>query len=275
MIPNLARIYRVFKREGLRGVSYRLASKISVAKIWMAYALNQKTVKSNYGILLSSNFGDNTFSLYVTGAYGTFYWDHLIGKTENFVFIDIGANQGLYTIAAALNPYNLQAYAFEPVSDTFQKLSENVDLNNVDHKCQLIKAGISSECESVEIYRKIGHSGAASLAMSNDLSKDTDITETIETIDGSALGEIVKHDDAPIFVKIDVEGYELIVLKQLAKTPFLSSIKEIFYEVDEKWVDPNEIQDLLSEMGFTSFHRVGRGAHRTGPGAHYEILATR
>ena len=43
------------------------------------------------------------------------------------VFWDIGANVGIYSIYAGLNP-NLNIYAFEPASNNFNLLNQNIQL---------------------------------------------------------------------------------------------------------------------------------------------------
>ena len=43
---------------------------------------------------------------------------------------------------------------------------------------------------------------------------------------------------------------------------------EIFYEVDEKWVDPINLRNLLISKGFRKFTKIGREKH-------YDVLAQR
>ena len=45
-------------------------------------------------------------------------------------------------------------------------------------------------------------------------------------------------------------------------------ITEIFYEIDEEWTNPKEIEILLRSIGFKTFEQIGSGSH-------YDILATR
>ena len=73
---------------------------------WMVL-LHKSVIYSAYGIPLAMNSGDKTFEFYVSGAYGKYYWERLSNIKEQFVFLDIGANQGLYTVCAAHNPLNL------------------------------------------------------------------------------------------------------------------------------------------------------------------------
>ena len=107
--------------------------------------------KSKYGIYFKNNWNDVTFKFYIKANYGFFYWHRLKSIANNFIFLDIGANQGLYTIGAAKNPNCKKVYSFEPVKNTFLLLKENVRFNKVFDKCLLLKKGIGSK-EEIKNY---------------------------------------------------------------------------------------------------------------------------
>lgn len=69
-------------------------------------------------------------------------------------------------------------------------------------------------------------------------------------------------------VKIDVEGFEPIVIDQLLRTAFADRISEIFLEIDEDWVRADAIRRRLGEAGFTAFEKIGSSPH-------YDLLALR
>jgi len=60
-----------------------------------------KYVKSFYGPLMFENWRDVTFRFCIRGSYGTVFSDYLKNYTKPFCFIDIGANQGLYSLIGA------------------------------------------------------------------------------------------------------------------------------------------------------------------------------
>ena len=62
------------------------------------------SVKSSYGLVFASNFPDLTFQFYIKATYGYFYWNRLKSIDHPFVFLDIGANQGLYAIGDLTGP---------------------------------------------------------------------------------------------------------------------------------------------------------------------------
>ena len=217
---------------------------------------------------MAANYGDKTFKFCVMGDYGKFYSNHIRAFENTHVFIDIGANQGLYTVLAAKNPNCRRVYAFEPVAKTFSLLKRNVELNQVVQKCRLIRSGIAEASGEREITSAARHSGAASLIRENVENAETYTSEKIRVIDANDLSREIAERDVPIAVKVDVEGYEPQVLTQLLNTEFSKSIFEIFFEVDERWVDVQSITAFLERHGFTRFERVGKGGH-------YDLLASR
>ena len=63
---------------------------------------------------------------------------------EKSVFYDIGANVGVYSLYAAIC-CDAQVYSFEPESNNFQALMENIVTNNLQNKILPFPIGISDE----------------------------------------------------------------------------------------------------------------------------------
>ena len=225
------------------------------------------SVKSSYGLVFASNFPDLTFQFYIKATYGYFYWNRLKSIDHPFVFLDIGANQGLYAIGATKNPNLVQSYAFEPVRHTAELLGKNIELNDASAKCRLVQKAVSDQSGETEIHLHDEHSGVSTLAANNPKAEGLPGTEVIETIDAQGLEEIVEPGDEPIVVKVDVEGHEKVVLEQLLKANFSNRIRDVFYEVDERWVDAAGIAEMLEDSGFR-LTKIGRRAH-------YDVLAER
>ena len=77
------------------------------------------------------------------------------------------------------------------------------------------------------------------------------------------------EDHKNYILKVDVEGFELTVLEEIFKCEFSHTISNIFYEVDERWVDPSLIKKLLSENGFKNFNKHGMSE------IHYDVMASK
>lgn len=222
-------------------------------------------VRSAYGVLMVPNWQDTTFRYCIFGTYGRDLADLLLGRREDFVFVDIGANQGLYSLIAAQNPKCRRIIAFEPVPTTHARLAANVALNGGAARTALHLLAIADRAGEVTINVAPDHTGTASLAGREGQHAEGGVT--IETIDAPLLDPLLAGD-LPMFVKIDVEGLEAVVIAELAKTPSFARVQAIFYEVDDRWASAGEIEALLRAAGFTRFAKYGRGHH-------YDVLASR
>lgn len=265
----ISKIRRIYRHEGVGGIAKKVSQMAYLVKVAALTPRSTKAVRSRYGVMLAPNFKDATFRACCAGGYGRFYWEHVAQRREEFIYLDIGANQGLYSLCASKNENCVAVYAFEPVQKTFDLLSRNVALNGADAKCRLVRKAVSNEAGTARITTTSGHSGTASMAQA---SKDGDdvAVEEIESIDGQGLNEAVADSgSARLVVKIDVEGFEKLVILGLIDSGLMPRVDEIFYEVDERWVDPAELQSLLQNSGFTEFSKVGSNP------THYDVLTTK
>jgi FkbM family methyltransferase len=158
----------------------------------------------------------------------------------------------------------MRVLAFEPVSKTASIFEANIDANGLGGKITCIRAAISNKVGSHEIYISPGHSGVASLTMNSGVQRHREAIELICIDQVDALSS----SSLPVLIKIDVEGHEGVVISELARSCHLPRIFGIFYEVDEAWSDPSELQQVLANAGFGNFKRFGVGTH-------YDILATK
>lgn len=181
-----------------------------------------------------------------------------------FIFVDVGANQGLYSLVAAQNPYCERAISLEPVNETFGFLIANIRANGLAGTIVALNCGLSSENARVNIRLKLGHSGAASL---HNTFAGTEGVEEIQ-ISTAAILEPYLAPGLPLVVKIDTEGHEHVVIAELARSRFADRVRSVFYEVDVAWVDPENLKAGLRAMGFDHFHPIGAGTH-------YDVMATR
>ena len=221
-------------------------------------------VRSEYGILLRKNWLDATFHFCSKGAYDHFLADFLRQQQQPFAMLDIGANQGLYSILAGLNPNCQRVLSFEPVSSTFSLLTANIAINGVDDVVKPVKAAVSLSTGKATIAKKPGHSGAASLRALPGWFR---LTETIATLGPEALRKLLPSC-VDLVIKVDVEGYEQIVFDALSQAGILAQATAVFYEVNPEWSQESALKTLLQDHGFTGFTRTSsRPCH--------DVLATR
>lgn len=220
---------------------------------------------SRYGVKMTGNWRDRTFRYCMFATYGNDLADILAAQDRDFQFVDIGANQGLYSLLAGMNSRCRRIVAFEPVPQTFALLRGNIAINNLADRANLHKLAIAVEAGRTVIKVNQAHSGTASLADQSSYAASDEVT--IQTINAPVLDDIL-GTEWPGIVKIDVEGLEQQVITELTRARSFSAVTGIFYEIDERWSDAAAIRGLLESAGFRSFRRYGRGHH-------YDVYATR
>jgi FkbM family methyltransferase len=123
-------------------------------------------------------------------------------------WIDVGANLGLVTLAAAARIGERgKGYAFEPNPEIFKRLTEHLKLNGIrNFKRHNVALGAAPGKATLFVPK---HSGQGSLVNLHD-------AERVEV-------PIIRGDDAmpldkgPTVIKIDVEGYEMPVLRGMPR----------------------------------------------------------
>lgn len=219
---NKLKPYRVWSREALFLVVMflernDLPGAWRVRKIFenIKFSLSQQklvlcTTEHGFKMILDP-FEDNgvELSIFQTGTYerGTLSVIYSVLKPGDF-FVDVGANVGLMTLLAAhkVGPQG-KVVAFEPLPEIRELLSASLKINSLQntyiHSCAL---GSESSVNTIYRHPEVNR-GSASIAWegsSNQMVK----------IDIEPLDEILgKYTQSPTMIKIDVEGWELEVLK--------------------------------------------------------------
>jgi FkbM family methyltransferase len=158
------------------------------------------------------------------------------------LFVDVGANVGHYSLLAA-GICGAEVMAIEPIPSTFSKLHRNVNLNELSNKIKLFNIGIGEEssCLNFTINKDVMNSVAQYY--------DKDILR----VEVMRLDDLLK-DKTPVFLKIDVEGFEYFVLKGATNVLATESLKYIIIEFNfssSKYGHTNEeIFELLTTNGF-------------------------
>ena len=97
---------------------------------------------------------------------------------------------------------------------------------------------------------------------------DDECHELISCMNSRGLSEVVTERDHHIIVKVDVEGHEMQVMRQLLNSAFATQIVEAFVEVNEEWLNVDSLMELMNQQGFVVEKVVGTGSH-------YDVLFTR
>jgi FkbM family methyltransferase len=174
------------------------------------------------------------------------------------VFVDAGANIGIYSLAASkLVGETGQVLAFEPSAQSFPVLERNIALNRLTN----VRAFPSALAQ--DTGRAWLHRGPNSSL--NSLGKDPSWEEGGEAVVTETLDKVLNQPGIRRVdvIKMDVQGAEELVLRGACKT-IASERPVIIFEV---WPDgalllglsPTGSWELLESSGY-EFFAVGRGA---------------
>jgi len=205
---------------------------------------------SNYGVWLYKNNNDKSFDFALRGYRNGL--DRILNSIhENFDYVDIGANQGIFALLAAKSRHCQQIYCFEPNLKVAQKLQLNLDFNNVTNY-EIHKVAISKKDELINFFVPKSHSGAGKIATNLGVSN-----QVIRSISRYKLNVIFEKSKPVLFVKIDVQGFELEVLVELLNSNFKNKIKYLFLEVVIGDGNFEKITQVLYDNRFIEVKRFG------------------
>ncbi|GEM_PF-3257089 len=160
---------------------------------------------------------------------------------EGDFFIDVGANSGGWSLSAF--GMGASVIAIEPVTSTYQRLSRNFSINN-SNKLKAYQLCIGETPGSIRI--------STSFDTSNRIVGD-DYLESYEIVEVNRLDSVLQNSN-PAVIKIDVEGYELNVLKgandTLSKPSLKALIIETFRWANYAQANLQEIESLLHAYKF-------------------------
>ena len=155
-------------------------------------------------------------------------------------FLDIGSNIGIYSILMAKNHSNLTIHAFEPHTDAFKRLKENVNLNNFSNRIYLYDYALSSKngdsfLETKNRF-KVSQSGGAKISKKGNLK-----------IKFKRGDDLIKIKNENIAVKIDTEGHELFVLQGIKN---LLTNNNVFLQIEIFPQNTSIVIKFLNNLGF-------------------------
>ena len=172
---------------------------------------------------------------------------------KNKIFYDVGANVGMYSIFASIFS-EVKVYSFEPESNNFQILNENIHLNNLSKNVTAYPFGISDILEITNLYlsnRKKGGSHHTVGVRLNHNLKDFQPTFEQGTL-SITLDDLIDKFKLPIpnYLKIDVDGIEYKIIKSSKNLLKKESLESILIEINNSRKEDKEIINTLKDHGF-------------------------
>jgi len=174
--------------------------------------------------------------------------------------VDIGANQGLYTLLLAeLVGERGSVLAFEPDPELFGALSRNCAANCV-RNVDLQNYALGSASGSAVLYRSLLNAGDNRLAPGDRRDEFRCVSVKVAALDELLAGRPVD------FVKMDVQGWEWHVFNGMHHTLVSNPSLKIYFEfwpygLVRAGSDPLRLLTHLGSLGFTLYECSGRRRH--------------
>ncbi|BAY07118.1 FkbM family methyltransferase [Calothrix sp. NIES-2098] len=170
------------------------------------------------------------------------------------LFLDVGANTGLFTLVALAANENSQVISFEPVPNVYKLLVSNVKINGWTERVQERNEAVSNTLGSTKLH-----------IPSEDVPKSASLNiQGFRGMEGALVDVPVTTIDAVCtsnkkvdLIKIDVEGLEDKVLQGMERV--LSESKPtliIECNPDDPFLN---VESILSKFGYHFFHVRAEG----------------
>jgi FkbM family methyltransferase len=189
-------------------------------------------------------------------------------NNENNIFIDCGANAGFYSLDVSTKVKNILVYAFEPSKEERFFLKNNLILNNLTN-VQIVDLAVGKE-NGTAIFndtRDLSYnnsSGGGFITTENPKSHNNYEVQVIN------LDTFFKDKDlsnkTSIFIKIDLEGYDLKAING-AKNLMLNYDCTVIFEFSKMIMEQSDYNikdiDYFLDRGFILYDIYGQSIKST------------
>ena len=163
------------------------------------------------------------------------------------LFADIGSNVGAYTLLACA-VRGASGYCFEPVPETYKRLMDNIRLNDLCGRVTAMNIGLADK--EGELAFTTGENCMNHVVAEGESPGEV-IKVKVRTLDEVLGGQ------SPAMLKIDVEGFESLVLKGADKTLQNPTLHSVIMELNGSGTrygfSEDAIVATMKEYGFETF----------------------
>jgi FkbM family methyltransferase len=164
-------------------------------------------------------------------------------------WLDLGANIGAFTCYAAIKGCLVRAY--EPQKDNCEMIHENLQLNNVLSKVEIIKAAIvplSQDGKTLNFYESTNPASYRRHTLyGNYLNSSTKKNIKLTTVKAIGFNNLIK--DGYNCVKMNIEGAEIPILNELdSNLGIKKMVFEYSFDMDKKIKTYVEVIEKLNTM---------------------------
>lgn len=175
----------------------------------------------------------------------------MMNFSKEDIFLDIGAQMGLCTLPIAAEGY--EVIAVEPVQANISLLTTNLIENDFLENVQILPFAAHSVEKQISIFVPT-EEDCASLSEAAAVKIGKEVTE--QTVTTVVLDEkLMSQEERIRFIKIDVQGAEIDVLRGMKQLLSKSTQRYIFTEWDPGYMknygsSPEEMHEFFTSVGY-------------------------
>ena len=175
--------------------------------------------------------------------------------TKIAAFFDIGSNYGFYSYWVLSICPEIEVFAFEPNPQTFAKLERIRDMNKLSH-LHPYNLGFSDETSLLPLHPGREDSGHSTFGRHPVLNEETIASVPVTKFDTWREENQLLLPSKPEWIaKIDVEGFELRVLRGMENSLKAKAFKALIIEINTFTLDfcgnkPSEVFAFLRNCGY-------------------------
>ena len=178
-------------------------------------------------------------------------------RRPDSVFLDIGANLGVFSLRLAPMMRQGHVYAFEPNPRIHELFVRSVHLNGLKHWIDIFEAGASDRELEMVLSVPDGHAGGATVTEAS-LESAAHSDASGERIRVSTIDKMLGNLDQFEIAKIDVEGHELHALRGMSQLLARSPEAVILFEkLGQNTGIESDLWDLFDQFGMVIYRIDG------------------
>lgn len=228
-------------RETLKKIYEKIPGKIYIYRILRKFHFPEKTykhlhfqgrIKVNYqqSFFFLNHYGYKVENELFWSGYGNSWEANSLKLWYDLCKIhhkiaDVGANTGVYGIAAKTFNPKAAVSSFEPLPRVFEKLRANIELNN--YPIDAYNIGLSNFKGKAKVFTE-GQEHVYSVTVNKDIS-DNNNPKQQEEIAVDRMDNVFSESDFPDLIKLDVETHEPEVIEGMAA--LISNLPTMLIEV--------------------------------------------
>lgn len=200
-------------------------------------------------IYLNKKFGYVDNYIYSEGIYEKDVVDNIRkALSKEAVMLDIGSNIGQHSLL--LSPYCKHIFAFEPIPEIYSEFKNSIKANHYQN-ITLQNVAIGNKKATKDFYFNPANTGASSFLKNNSSAQKIQVKIDL-------LKNLLPENQQFDVVKIDVEGYEAVVILN-NKEIFLKNRPTVFLEFSPGCINregshsAQELTDFFFENDYQIF----------------------